>query len=286
MTKKVILDCDNTMGIPYREVDDGLTLLYLLGRPDVEVLGITTTFGNGTIEEVHPATEDFLLAIGREDIPLSKGEAERGQPPTEAAYFLAETVAAQPGEIDVLAIGPVGNLRAAAELDGKFFDHVKQIAIMGGYLHPLQLGSRDVDELNLASDPEAAHRVLNASCPVTLMNAHVCLEAPFREEHLSRVQHWSEETLDLLRKWLEAMQVACNIPEFYLWDLLPAVYLSYPELFDNEPAWVRSTVEDLESGTIVLAEEGNGARINMPEHIHDQHRFVEVLFEAWRRVEA
>ena len=47
MTERVIFDCDNTMGQPYREVDDGLTLLYLLGRSDVELLGITTTFGNG-----------------------------------------------------------------------------------------------------------------------------------------------------------------------------------------------------------------------------------------------
>jgi inosine-uridine nucleoside N-ribohydrolase len=286
MKEKVILDCDNTMGIPYREVDDGLTLLYLLGRPDIEVLGITTTFGNGTIEEVHPATEDLLEAIGRENLPLFKGEAERGQPPTDAAHFLAQTVAAHPGEVNVLAIGPVGNLRAAAEMDGEFFDHVKQIAIMGGYLHPLRVGSRDVDELNLASDPEAAHRVLNASCPVTLMNAHICLQAPFREEHLSRVQHWSEETHELLRKWLEAMQVGCDVDEFYLWDLLPAVYLSYPELFDDNPTWVRSTVEDLETGTIVTADEGRGARINMPDNILDQDRFMEVLFEAWGRVEA
>ena len=42
MSQRVILDCDNTMGQPYKEVDDGLTLLYLLGRPDIDLLGITT----------------------------------------------------------------------------------------------------------------------------------------------------------------------------------------------------------------------------------------------------
>ena len=132
MTHRVILDCDNTMGIPYREVDDGLTLLYLLGRPDIEVVGITTTFGNGTIDEVHPITEALLEEMGREDIPLHKGAGEADEAPTAAAHFLAETVADHPGEISVLAIGPVGNLRGAAKVNDQFFQQVKEIALMGG----------------------------------------------------------------------------------------------------------------------------------------------------------
>jgi len=121
MTEQIIFDCDNTMGLPRKEIDDGLTLLSLLGRPDVELLGLTTTFGNGAIDEVHPATEKLPRDVGRADIPLRKGEGERGQPPTDAARFLAETAASRPGEITLLATGPLGNLRAAAELDPAFF---------------------------------------------------------------------------------------------------------------------------------------------------------------------
>ena len=44
--KKIILDCDNTMGVIDCDVDDGLALLYLLGCPDVNLLGITCTYGN------------------------------------------------------------------------------------------------------------------------------------------------------------------------------------------------------------------------------------------------
>jgi len=53
MTQKIIFDCDNTLGIPLKEVDDGLTLLYLLGVPELDLLGITTTFGNGRIDQVY-----------------------------------------------------------------------------------------------------------------------------------------------------------------------------------------------------------------------------------------
>lgn len=46
--KKVLFDCDNTMGLPGRDVDDGLALLYLLGREDVDLKGVTTTYGNSS----------------------------------------------------------------------------------------------------------------------------------------------------------------------------------------------------------------------------------------------
>ncbi|MCP4543430.1 MAG: nucleoside hydrolase [Chloroflexi bacterium] len=283
MTEQIIFDCDNTMGLPRKEIDDGLTLLYLLGRPDVELVGITTTFGNGTIDEVHPATEQLLRDIGRANIPLHQGEGERGQLPTDAARFLAETAASRPGEITLLATGPLGNLRAAAELDSAFFSNLKQIACMGGYLHPLHIGWRNLAELNLSADPEGSFAVLNAACPVTLMNAHICLQAPFGWRDLRRARFWSRDMRRVARNWLLAFGIYCGVPVFYLWDLLPAVYLSHPELFDENPVWACSTVADLETGTLVAGSKEEGARINMPSRILDPKRFKAILFEAWRQ---
>jgi purine nucleosidase len=284
MTEQVILDCDNTLGRPFWEVDDGITLLYLLGRSDVELLGVTTTFGNGPIDQVYALTGHLLRSLGHEDIPLFKGEGERGQPPTEAARFLAETVSARPGEITLLATGPLGNLRAAAELDPGFFRNLKQIACMGGYLHPLRIGWRNVAELNLSADPEAAFAVLNADCPITLMNAHTCLQAPFGWGDLRRIQHWGRNARRIIRNWLVSCGLYFGVTRFYLWDLLPAVYISYPDLFYANTVSVRSTVDDLETGTIVVADEGQGASINMPTRILDPEHFRKILFDAWGRV--
>ena len=75
-----------------------------------------------------------------------------------------------------------------------------------------------------------------------------------------------------------------GVLEFYLWDLLPAVYISYPELFDENPVTIRSTVADLESGMLVRAGEGEGTIINMPTQILDRKRFMAILYEAWARV--
>ena len=49
---KIIYDCDNTMGLYGKDVDDGLTLLYLYQQADVDLLGVTLTYGNGTLAEV------------------------------------------------------------------------------------------------------------------------------------------------------------------------------------------------------------------------------------------
>ncbi len=284
MTAKIIFDCDNTMGLPRKEIDDGLTLLYLLGRPDVELVGVSTTFGNGAIDEVHPATGRLLRDLGRANVPLHRGVGERGQPPTAAARFLAESAASRPGEITLLATGPLGNLRAAAELDPAFFGNLKQIVCMGGYLRPLRIGWRNVAELNLSADPGGAFAVLNAACPVTLMNARVCLQAPFGWRDLKRIGHWDRETRRVVRNWLLAFGIYCGVPLFYLWDLLPAIYISHPELFDKRLVWVRSTVADLETGRLVVGDEGDGARINMPSRILDPGRFKTILFKAWRGI--
>ena len=285
---KVIFDCDNTMGIPKKEVDDGLTLLYLLGRPDVELLGVTTTFGNGSADAAYTQTARLLHDVGREDIPVYYGADRRGDSPTPAAQFLAEMAAAHPGEISLLATGPLGNVRAAAELDPAFLGNVQRIACMGGYLHPLRIGYRTFPELNLSGDPEGSRLVLNApnhGCPVMLMNAHICLQAPFRWRDLRSVRHWGPAAHKTLLYWLIAFGwLYCGVPEFYLWDLLPAVYLSYPALFDENQVQIQSTVSDLESGALKPVEVTEEPAVNMPAHILDPQQFKAILSEAWARV--
>ncbi len=282
--EKIIFDNDNTMGLRTKEIDDGLTLFYLLGRSDIDLVGITTTFGNGTIDQVYGQTVNLVAELGRIDIPVMKGAGKRGEDPTEAARFLAEKAAAFPGEITVLATGPLGNLRGAAELDPKFFSNLKGITCMGGYLHPIKVGRRDVNELNLSADPEASFEVLQGPCPVTLMNAQICLQAPFRWREYKRLDFWSRKTRRMIRDWLVLHAVFCSIPNFYLWDLLPAVYISHPELFVDYQVEILSDVEDLENGTLLPAEPDGSGSVNMPVLINDLDKFIEVLFAAWRKI--
>jgi len=282
--EKVIFDCDNTLGLPLKEVDDGLTLYYLLGRGAFELLGITTTFGNGTIDQVYSQTLRLQDELGLEEVPVLKGAGARGESGTPAAQYLAEAAAAHPGEITLLATGPLGNLRGASELDPDFFKNLKQIAVMGGYLAPVRMGYRQVNELNLSADPEASHLVLNSGTRVILFNAQTCLQAPFRWADLFRLNFWSLKTRWAVARWLLLHAVFCGLRNFYLWDLLPAVYLSDPGLFEDQEVRVISTLDDLTGGRLVLDDQADADLVVMPSRILDFAGFKEVLFQAWRRM--
>ena len=281
MTELVICDCDNTMGIPDLPIDDGQTLLYLWGRSDIDLLGITTTFGNGTLEEVQRATEDLLGHVGKQDLPVFQGAGRRGNIPSEASAYLAETVAANPGEISILGLGPLGNLHAASLSDPDFFRNVKQMVIMGGITAPIYLGDDELPELNLACDPEAAYAVLTAPCEITLMNAQICLEAPFSLEDMPRIKYWDDRTKKMIQDFLEHLGQKHGEAKDYLWDVLPAVYLSHPEIFGRNDILLSSTVEDLTTGMIYEAQGGDLPRINMPNKILDIDQFDQIVNDAW-----
>lgn len=282
--EKVIFDCDNTLGLPLKEIDDGLTLYFLLGRGEFDLQGITTTFGNGTIEQVYAQTLQIKRDLGLDGMPVVKGAGVRGEGVTPAARFLAQTAAAYPGEITILATGPLGNLRGAYQFDPGFFDNLKRVAVMGGYLAPVRMGYRRVQELNLSADPEASHLVFNSGVPVILMNAQTCLQAPFRWGDLLQLDFWSLKTRWAVVRWLLLHALFCGIRNFYLWDLLPAVYLSDPELFDSSRVQVCSTLDEFERGHLVLDEDAADRPVTMPSRILDFQAFKTVLFRAWKQI--
>ncbi len=306
--QKTIIDCDNTMGLPNWEVDDGLVILYLLGREDIDLLGITNTFGNGSLKDVVKHTRQLLDEIGRMDIPRFSGEPYMGQNeglvldiragnryegevdpqpfPSDAARFLAETAAANPGEISILALGPGGNLHDAWKLDNNFYKNVKEIVLMGGYTHDLFIGEVNCRELNLSCNPEASFSMLHAECPVVIFNGHICLQAPFGESDMKRIDYWPESRLKIIEDWLKTFSGHFSGKAFYLWDLLPAVYLSCPELFDLKSVSICPTVKSLHHGMLQVLPGGcepDCVDVIMPDNILDQERMMDLLEAGWRR---
>jgi inosine-uridine nucleoside N-ribohydrolase len=281
MSRKIILDCDNTMGIPLKEVDDGLTLLYLLGNPQFDLLGITTIFGNGTIEQVYNQTLKLVREI-KVTIPVYKGNSQtHTSESTPAAQFLIEAVNNHPGEITLLATGPLGNVHAASMNDPNFYSKVREIVVMGGYLGSMKLGYRNLSELNFSANPQAAHSVLHAPCPVTVFSGQVCLDAPFGLKDILKIDYWPRKLKWTLFQWLIAFGLYTGNFEFYLWDLLPAVYLSMPKLFNFEEFRVGSSVKDLQSGMLIEGNSPNDPVIKLAAGIKDKQAFYDHLDETW-----
>ena len=281
--EKIIFDCDNTMGLPFKEVDDGLTILYILGEPTLQLLGVTTTFGNGTIDQVYPQTQKLIKRL-QLTIPVLRGESAPGQvPDTPAANFMVEMVNRYPHEVSILATGPPGNLHAAAKIDPGFFQKVRRIALMGGYLEPVILGRRDLGELNLSANPEASLSVLSAPCDVTLFPAQVCLEAPYRLNNILKAKYWPLWFKGTLGQWLLAFGYHTGEMVFYLWDLLPAVFLVEPTIFTFCDFPLASTLNDMRRGMLIRDSSNQKRTIPIAVAVSDHIGFYQKLEDAWQR---
>ena len=293
MTEKIIFDCDNTMGIPFKEVDDGLTLLYLLGVDEIKILGVTTTFGNGTINQTYRQTHKLAQQMNLE-FPILQGEGQRGQnPDTPAAHFLVNSVNQYPHQLSILTTGPVGNLRAANQLDPDFYYKVKRVVAMGGYLRShgaqsispkgIKLGYRYLHELNFSANPEAAIEMLHARCPVTVFPGQVCLQAACTHKNIKEALWWPRKLRRILTQWLITFGLYCGVPEFYLWDLLPAVYLTNPNLFETIAFPLGSTMQDLKDGLLIKNPDPKAPFIQVGMSICNPTDFYSNLSAAWQR---
>lgn len=284
--KKTLFDCDNTMGVNRKDVDDGLALLYLLGNPSVDLLGVTTTFGNSSIDIVHSNTETMFEELELSHIPLLKGAGAGEDRRSNASKFLLEKTKSSPGEISILATGSLTNLYGAYLLDSAFFSYPKEIVIMGGVREPLIINKREMSELNFSVDAPAAYNVLKYGKDVTVITGHICLQALFGSDSYSKLMDSpSNPVFSYIREktlpWFNFIGPEYGVDGFYNWDVVAAVYLTNPEIFKDSFEHICSKIEDLKSGYLKPRETSAGYSLNMPTEILEKERFDELVFSAW-----
>ena len=285
----MLVDCDNTMGLARHEIDDGLTLLMLLGSEAVNVVGVTTTFGNGPEELVYSQTRELLAAAGRPEIPVVRGARYSGDHQTAAAFFIARVAREHHGRLAVLAIGPLTNLAGALRIDPGLTTTVNRTYIMGGYLRRLRFLRREVEELNLSSDPGSAASVLHSGLPITLMSAQLCLQARYGLRHLLADLMGQRRLRHFILEWFTVFGWYCGTVGFYLWDLVPAWAILDSGRFIHNQVRIVSTVEDLATGALRTRELPRGPAneagvIDLPGRIRRRFGFAGDCARLWRRV--
>lgn len=285
--KYVIFDCDSTVGIPGYPMDDALALLYLLGKPEeATVLGITCTFGNGTVREVHSSTKQLLREIGREDIPLLAGAGSGEDPRSDAAWFLVETVNAHPGEISLVAIGSLTNLYGAFLMDSDFFKKVPEIVLMGGYTAPVFYHSRHLEELNFSVNPKAAACVLNHGINISILTGNNTLDPSYlpKEEFIEKMCSGSESGRYIAEKCgyrFDAKALRDGDAASYCWDVVATVYLLHPELYQDRPTHCFITEKGMHSGWLGPTRQGpDTCLLNLPE-VKDLQTYREEMYAGW-----
>jgi inosine-uridine nucleoside N-ribohydrolase len=279
MTHRIIIDTDPG-------IDDAMAILFAFRSADIEVLGLTTVFGNVGAER---ATLNALTLseLAGHPVPVAKGantplmieprkhadyvhgqdgfgnidwpEATSKRDPRSAPQFIVDTVNAHPGEVTLVALGPLTNLALALELDPDIATRVKEVVLMGGTVHETGNVS-PVAEANLINDPHAGDAVFGATWPVTMIGLDVTHQVLLKAGVLERIETANPKLGGFLNKaaqhYFSFYREAMGIDGCYFHDAATIAYVLDPSLFGCRHGTIRVAPDGLAIGQTMMAPEG------------------------------
>lgn len=190
--RKIIIDTDPG-------VDDGMAIQLAFNSKEFEILGLTTVFGNVSVELatinalrlIHIANRKVTVSIGasnplkgvfKDGVPFVHGQDGQGNTwaakspllpnDASASEFIVQQILKHPKEVTLIAIGPLTNLALALELNPSIAELVHEVVIMGGNAF-CSGNATPAAEANILSDPDAADIVFGANWPLTMVGLDV-----------------------------------------------------------------------------------------------------------------
>ncbi|WIM72303.1 nucleoside hydrolase [Corynebacterium suedekumii] len=211
MGRKIILDLDTG-------IDDALALAYALGSPELDLIGVTGTYGNVLVDTGVRNALAILELFGRPDVPVFAGpphasdrngfevleisefihgtngigEAVLPEPTGQvqkerAVDFLLRSVRDHGDDLVIVPTGPSTTIAAAVEADDTFAENV-HIIMMGGALS-VPGNVRPWAEANINQDPAATDLLFRRAHDVTMIGLDVTLQTLLTTEHTAK---WRE----------------------------------------------------------------------------------------------
>lgn len=272
MAEKIIIDTDPG-------IDDTLAIFYALQSEALDVLGLTTVFGNASTDLTTINALRLLEIAERSDIPVAKGaenpltkpftnavphiHGEDGQgnvhmPPPKgkpvkqsAAQFIVEQVQAHPGEITLVPIGPLTNIALALCLRPQIAQEVKQVVLMGGAaLVPGNINP--AAEANIFNDAVAADIVFSAGWDISMIGLDVTHKVLMSDNQIAKFAKSPKATAQHIGKVLPlyvnfALKVMGK-PGLYMHDPSAIAYLLDPSLFTVEHYPVKVATQGISNG--------------------------------------
>lgn len=287
---KLIYDCDNTIGLPGKDVDDGITLLYLYRQKTVSLLGVTLTFGNGTLAQVMQQTDKLKRFFGLNVFTYpGKEKGDKSQSPSPAAQFLVQTVTKYPKEVTILATGSMHNLWEAARIEPNFFNLVQEIVVMGGRFGQMTINGTIVGELNFSIAGQASQAVVNGHAPLTVVSGQYIGNALFRSKDLDRLKTSETKRSVWLRQaimnWIKYTKSNWAVDGFVNWDGITAFALLNPEQFDFEQRRLVIRTENRDTGLMEAAVKPEGRPVKVLTEIKDFPKLNTMLIGALNQYE-
>ena len=273
------------------DIDDAFALALALRSPELKILGITTAYGDTELRA--RLVDRYLAAVGWKGIPVAAGVATAHENVfTQAAYaegeterkhadgvaFLLEQIRAHPGEITLIAIGPLMNLQAAIERDPATFRKLKRVVLMGGSVYRGYDGRngerRPAEaEWNINRDPAGAKALLETGVPVYMMpldSTQIHLEEKEREAIFAHGSVLTDQLTLLYHQWKAGSEGHPSAPT--LFDPVAVAYAVRPELCPATP--MRLEVDD--KGFTKPAEGATNAFVCLKS---DESGFLKMLLE-------
>lgn len=241
------------------DIDDAFALALALRSPELKILGVTTTFGDTELRA--RLLDRYLAAVGRSDIPVAAGPASQTDnvmtqkayalqaPATvhaDGATFLLDQIRKHPGEITLIAIGPLFTVQAAIERDPETFHKLKRVVLMGGsiergYDGPSvgnQPGKRRPPdaEWNINRNPAGAQALFAAGVPIFMMpldSTQIHLEAMERETIFAHGSRLTDQLTLLYHQWMGHAEG--HNPSPTLFDPVAVAYSFRPDLCPVKP---------------------------------------------------
>lgn len=272
MSRPVIIDTDPG-------VDDAMAILMALASPELDVLALTTIFGNAATDLTTMNALRLLDTAARTDIPVARGQSAPiasaylgpvpqvhgpnglgGTAPADprgsvvaidAADLIYTTVTERPGEVTLLALGPLTNLAVALERHPDLPSLVDEVVVMGG--NALVPGNATpVAEANINNDPEAADLVFGAAWHVTMVGLDVTHQVNLPGAAIDRITSGDSptarllaEALPLYRSFFEARM---GIDGIFVHDPCTVAFLLEPDIFTTAAWPIRVETESFSRG--------------------------------------
>lgn len=268
MAQKILIDTDPG-------IDDSMAILAALRSPELEVVGLTTVFGNADVETCAMNGLRLVELEGQDNIPVAKGagaplfreELDLGTQvhgldgmgntnptlpkgvldPRHAVQFILDMIRQYPGEITLVPLGPLTNIAMALQQNPGITALVKEVVLMGGCAFGVGNIS-PVAEANIYHDAHAAEIVFRADWDVTMIGLDVTTQIVIHPDDLTKLYAANNPATDLLRRIQPCYQqfhdqIYGLKGAFHLHDPSVTAYLLAPELFKiiEAPVYVETT---------------------------------------------
>ncbi|MYD62674.1 MAG: nucleoside hydrolase [Gemmatimonadetes bacterium] len=268
-------------------VDDALAMMLALGSSELDVIGICTVSGNVPLNTGTHNAQGLLQLLDRTEIPVFAGadqplkrdpvfatevhgESGMGQAvlpePSQkikgdAVDFLVQTLSDQPGEITIIAVGPLTNLALAEQRQPGTLQKAKQVIVMGGAIAETG-NSTPVAEFNFYADPHAAQIVVHSDAallivPLDATRQVVLSETDIENQIASLKTVASQFVVDAVQNVFALYRQLEREPIVYLHDPLAVGAAIASELLRSETLYIDiETSGDLTMGQVVTDRRG------------------------------